>query len=98
MGRAKSPLHGRSRWPLLEFHMPRISYTRAHEMATRAAFLNESRMNFINADRLNKEIRGLAWRWGVSSAQSAEWMETQLPSIAALVSKTAYDIAFQGVI
>jgi hypothetical protein len=55
-------------------------------------------MNFINADRLNKEIRGLAWRWGVSSAQSAEWMETQLPSIAALVSRTAYDIVFQGVI
>jgi hypothetical protein len=39
-----------------------------------------------------------ARRWGVSSAQSAEWMEKQLPSIAALVSRTAYNIAFQGVI
>jgi hypothetical protein len=55
MRRAKSALHGKPHWPLLEFDMPRISCTRAYETATCAAFLNESRMNFINADRLNRK-------------------------------------------
>jgi hypothetical protein len=55
MGHAKSPLHEEVAMPLLEFDLARISYTRAHEMATCAAFLNESRMNFINADRLNRK-------------------------------------------